>query len=133
MGGSSASAPAPVAPTTAKKNASTVSEFDEKVLAYQKRQNEYADAGLLEDGIRGTQTKKWEAWVEVFQTELKKWKGVSPSMPVDRDYGPNTNANVKIVQKRNNLRPVDGIAGEGTTLPFMRKHGSNIPIRPNVS
>lgn len=110
--------------------ASSSSSSDSETLAYQKRQNRYGNAGLVEDGVNGAKTKAWRSWVEAYQKALRSWRGVASNLRVDGDYGSVTNDATKTVQSNNKLRPVDGIAGEATTLPYMRRHGSNIPKRP---
>lgn len=100
-----------------------------KVKAYQKRQNKYGDAGLVEDGVRGARTIAWENWVYELQVALPAWNGVG-KIVADRDYGSEVSGAVKTIQKRNGLTPVDGVAGERVVLPFMRSKGSKISTKP---
>ena len=101
---------------------------DQTVLAYQRRQNQFGGAGLVEDGIRGSQTQAWEAWVREAQAALNKFKGVSGQVVVDGDYGQNFHTQVRVVQQRNRLA-VDGILGN-VTAGWMRRNGSHLRDRP---
>lgn len=95
--GAAAAKPPASKPSTSKPAA----KGDAKVLAYQKRQNKYGKAGLVEDGIDGPITKAWRAWVKTLQRALNKWRAVSPKLVVDGDYAAKTDTAVYQVQSKN--------------------------------
>ena len=103
---------------------------DPVVLAYQRRQNEYAHANLYVDGINGPKTQAWRAWVVSAQKALNAFRGTWPRKKLvpDGDYGSTTAAYVKDVQGRNGLYK-DGIIGP-VMVAWMRGKGSSITNRP---
>ena len=103
---------------------------DPVVLAYQRRQNEYAHANLFPDGIDGPKTRAWRAWVVTAQNSVNGFKVTWPrkKLVADGDYGATTAAYVKDVQKRNGLYR-DGILGP-VMVAWMRGKGSSITNRP---
>jgi len=104
------------------------SKADPKVLAYQKRQNKYGKAGLLEDGINGSKTTAWKKWAKEAQEALSHFRPYVGKVVADGDYGPNFYTQVKNVQKRNGLYP-DGMLGN-VMAKWMRKNGSSLRNRP---
>ena len=116
--------------TSGSSSSSSSSKSDAKTLAYQKRQNRYGGAGLVEDGINGAKTKAWRAWVKTAQTALNAFKVTWPrkKLRVDGDYGSTTANYVGDVQKRNGLVR-DRILGP-VMIRWMRSKGAPIPNRP---
>lgn len=100
----------------------------DKIRAYQRRQNIYGNAGLLEDGINGPVTKAWKRWTKKLQKALRPWRGIPGNLRADGDYARITHTAVRTLQTRNGLF-VDGYA-DSKTLEFMRRYGSNVPNRP---
>lgn len=105
-----ATAPAPKPPAPTKS--------DPKVLAYQKRQNKYGKAGLVEDGVEGPVTRKWRDWVKTLQQALNRWRAVAPKLLIDGDYGAATDHAVYQAQKANPAQfgsKPDRVVGKLTT------------------
>lgn len=119
-------------PTPAPKpTPSTPAGFSQETLDYQRAQNRYGKAGLVEDGINGPKTQTWRAWVERLQHALNKWAAVQRigRLQVDGDYRAKTDAAVYAVQKANPSifgRP-DRVVGPKTIRAL------GIPVKPDVS
>lgn len=101
-----------------------------QVQNWQRTQNKYGKAGLLEDGVKGSYSVAWENWVKQLQTAMRAWRGVPNNLVIDGDYGAITNQYVATIQKNNNLY-ADGFA-QAKTIAYMRRHGSNVPDRPRT-
>ncbi|ROR97777.1 putative peptidoglycan binding protein [Salana multivorans] len=124
-----AAPPAP-APSKPAPSAPTQQARDPKVLAWQQRANRYGKAGLVEDGVKGSKSLRWEAWVRQLQTALNRWKAVAPKLVVDGDYGAVTDNAVYQAQKANPARfgpKPDRVVGPKTVRAL------GIPAKPDVS
>jgi len=118
-------APAKPKPTTPSKPKG----YSKAVEDWQRRLNYYAKAGLYVDGVEGTVSKRWRAWVREAQAALNNYNGVRGKVVIDGDYGPKFRDQVKTVQRRNGLYP-DGVIGP-VMIAWMRRQGSRISNRPS--
>lgn len=125
-----APAPAP-APTPAPAPAPSGPTSDPYVLAWQKRQNHYGNAGLIEDGVYGAKSQTWQNWTKQLQTALGAWLASQRlgALVRDGDYAAETKRHLVAVQKANpgKFGPVaDAVVGKYSVAAL------GIPPKPYV-